>query len=50
MSSTEAEFVATADAGRAVLYLRSILDELKIPLKNATPLLIDNQGAMKMAN
>ena len=49
-SSTEAEYVAAADAGKAVLYLRSILEQLKVPLHSATPMYIDNQGARLMAN
>ena len=45
MSSTEAEFVAAADAGKIALYLRSILAEVGIPKINATILYEDNMGA-----
>ena len=50
LSSTEAEFVAVADAGKAVLYIRSIIEQLNIPLPSATPMYVDNQGARLMAN
>ena len=50
MSSTEAEFTAAAEAGKYILYVRSILDQLGIPQKEATTLYEDNQGALLMAN
>ena len=50
LSSIEAEFVAAADAAKAVLYIRTILEQLNIPLPSATPLYVDNQGARMMAN
>ena len=50
LSSTEAEFAAACDAGRAVLYIRSILDEINIPQDAATTIYIDNNGALMMAN
>ena len=50
MSSTEAEFVAACEAGKAILYIRSILDEINIPQDEATTLFIDNNGALLMAN
>jgi len=49
-SSTEAEFTNMADAGKAALYLRWILDELDIIQDLPTPILADNHGAIKMAN
>ena len=50
LSSTEAEFVAASETGKMVLYLRSILDELGLHVKDATPMYIDNAGARQMAN
>ena len=50
LSSTEAEFTAACDAGRAILYIRSILDEINIPQDDATVIYIDNNGALLMAN
>ena len=50
LSSTEAEFTAACDAGKAILYVRSILDEIGIPQDEATTLFIDNNGALLMGN
>jgi dUTP pyrophosphatase len=50
LSSTEAEFTAAAEAGKYILYTRSILDELGIDQTQATTLYEDNQGALLMAN
>jgi hypothetical protein len=50
MSSTEAEFTAAAEAGKYILYVRSILEQLGIPQQEATTLYEDNQGALLMAN
>ena len=50
LSSTEAEFTAAAEAGKTILYLRSILQELGFPQYQPTTLFIDNQGALFMAN
>ena len=49
-SSTEAEFIAAVEAGKQILYLRSILDEINMPQESATVLYEDNQGALLMAN
>jgi hypothetical protein len=49
-SSTEAEFTNMADAGKAALYLRWILDEIGIIMDVPTPILADNQGAVRLAN
>ena len=49
-SSTEAEFTNMADAGKAALYLKWILEELGIIMDNPTPIHADNQGAIRMAN
>ena len=50
MSSTEAEFTAAAEAGKYILYVRSILEEIGLPQQSATVLYEDNQGALLMAN
>ena len=50
MSSTKAEFTAACDAAKAILYIRSILDEINVPQDEATTLFIDNNGALLMAN
>ena len=49
LSSTEAEFYALVEAGKLVLYLRSILDDLFIHQTDATPMYEDNQGCRLMA-
>ena len=49
-SSTEAEFTNMADAGKAALYLKWILEELGIIMDDPTPIHADNQGAIRMAN
>ena len=50
LSSTEAEFTAAAEAGKFILYVRSIVNELGIPQTLATTMFEDNQGALLMAN
>jgi len=47
-SSTEAEFSAACDAGKIILYLRTILEELEIDQNKATILYEDNQGVLMM--
>ena len=49
-SSTEAKFVNMADAGKAALYIRWILEELRIFQTKPTPILADNTGAIHLAN
>ena len=50
MSSTEAEFIAAADAGKIEICLHSLLKDLKV-LKNAATILYeDNMGAYIMAS
>ena len=49
-SSTEAEFVAANEAGKMAKYLRTILEQIGTPQEEATVILIDNTGAMLMAN
>ena len=50
LSTTEAEFTAACDAGKSILYVRSILDEINLPQEAATTLFIDNNGALMMGN
>jgi len=50
LSSTEAEFSAACEAGKIILYLRTILEELGMEQEKATILYEDNQGALLMAN
>ena len=47
-SSTEAEFVSASDAGKMILYIRSILIELGFDLSTPTKLYVDNTGAVFM--
>ena len=50
LSSTEAEFMAACDAGKMLLYVRSILYDLGIPQDSASVIYEDNDGATAMAN
>ena len=50
LSSTEAEFTAACEAGKTILYLRTILDDMGVDQNEATVLFEDNQGALLMAN
>ena len=50
LSSTEAEFVNMADAGKTALYIRWILEEIGLIQVDPTPICADNQGAIYMAN
>ena len=49
-SSTESEFVSACKVGKNVLYLCSLLQEIRIPQEATTILYEDNQGALLMAN
>ncbi|KAL7525465.1 hypothetical protein ACHAXR_001015, partial [Thalassiosira sp. AJA248-18] len=50
MSSTESEFMAAGDAGKMLLYARSILYDLLIPQEAASLIYEDNDAATAMAN
>jgi hypothetical protein len=50
LSTTEAEFTAACEAGKYILYVRSILQEIGLAQNHATVLFEDNQGALLMAN
>ena len=49
-SSTEAEFTAACNAGKMILFFRSILADLGVEQYDATVLYEDNTGALLMAN
>jgi len=49
-SSTEAEFTAACDAGKMLLFFRSILNDLGYEQEDATVFYEDNNGALMMAN
>jgi hypothetical protein len=49
LSSTEAEFLAASDAGRLILYIRSVLQELAETPLPVTPLYEDNRAAVLMS-
>ena len=48
-SSTEAEFIAASEAGKSILYLRTIMQEIGLEQHDANVLFEDNQGALLMA-
>ena len=48
LSSTEAEFYALADAGKATLYMRSVLCDLYMNQDQPTVIYEDNRGCLKM--
>jgi hypothetical protein len=50
LSSTEAEFMAACDAGKMILFIRSILWDLGIPQQAASVLYEDNDACTAMAN
>jgi hypothetical protein len=49
-SSTEAEFGFMTDAGKAALYIRSIMEELQLEQILPTQIAVDNRGAQRMTN
>jgi hypothetical protein len=49
-SSTEAELAFMTDAGKAALYLRSILEELNLEQLWPTDIKVDNRGARQLTN
>ena len=50
LSSTEAEFVNMANAGKASLYIRWILEELGLIQTDPTPICADITGTIHLAN
>jgi hypothetical protein len=49
LSTTEAEYVAAAHAGKEALWLRTFISEIFGPLASPTVLLNDNQSAIALA-
>jgi hypothetical protein len=49
-SSTEAEFGFMIDAGKAALYICSILEELQLEHVLPTQIAVDNRGAQQLSN
>jgi hypothetical protein len=49
-SSTEAEFGFMTDAGKAALYIQSIMEELQLEQILPTQIAVDNPGAQRMTN
>jgi len=49
-SSTEGEFMTACSAGHMILFVRSILRDLRIPQAAATLLYEDNDACIAMAN
>jgi hypothetical protein len=47
-SSTEAEYVSVSAAGREILWLRSLLGEIRMKVEGPTRLMVDNQSALKV--
>ena len=50
LSTTNTNFIATAEAAKVILYIQSILDDIGIPQFKATTLYEDNEGARMIAN
>ncbi|XP_044125193.1 solute carrier family 22 member 6-B-like [Bufo gargarizans] len=48
-SSTEAEYVATSQAGQEVIWLRQLLEDLDQNQTESTPIYEDNQGCIALA-
>lgn len=49
LSTTEAEFIAAVEAGKEIVWLRTIFSELGSPVSTPSPLCIDNQSALTVA-
>ena len=45
-SSTEAEYMALCDCAKQVVWIRLLLEELKLPVKIPVPIYVDNQAAI----
>eukprot|EP00253_Pinus_taeda_P035688 PITA_35688 len=48
-TTTEAEYVAIAEATKEIVWLRKILEDLQVKQVQLTPLMIDNTSAIKLA-
>jgi hypothetical protein len=49
LSTTEAEFVAAVEAGKAIKWTCSILQEFGCPVDCSSTLFIDNQSALTVS-
>jgi len=49
LSSTEAEYVAAVEAGKEIMWMRSILEEFGYSQSLASSLMIDNQSGIDVA-
>ena len=49
LSTSEAEYMASADAARQAVWLRQLLTDLGLPLSGALPILNDNVGAIQLS-
>ena len=49
LSSTEAEYMALSDSCQQLMWLRSLFNEIGIPIQSL-PLLGDNQGSIFLAS
>ena len=49
LSTTEAEYVAAVDAGKEIIWMRSILTEFGYSMDSASSLLMDNQSAISVS-
>eukprot|EP00253_Pinus_taeda_P015320 PITA_15320 len=47
--TTEAEYVVAAEATKEIVWLRKILEDLQVKQVQSTPLMIDNNSAIKLA-
>ena len=47
-SSTKAELIAVVEAGRHILYLRTMMQEIGLPQDHVTIMYEDNQGTLLM--
>ena len=48
-STTEAEYMAAAEATEEIVWLKKILEDLQVKQVQSTPLMIDNTSAIKLA-
>ena len=49
VSTTEAEYVATTEATKEIVWLRKILEDLQVKQVHLTLVMIDNTSAIKLA-
>lgn len=48
LSTTEAEYVCAVEAGKEILWMRNLMDEMGYTVKVASPLMIDNMSALSV--